>query len=73
MEIIVVGASVTLQIATISFYKAVHPDGTTRLQLKGFSLSLVFEDFFRKYFWRVQCYLNPDKNSEYFTLRRDVP
>jgi hypothetical protein len=46
MEITAIGASVTLQIATIGFYSAVHPGVTTRLELKGFSLNSVFEDFF---------------------------
>ena len=42
---IFLGAFAELQKLTISFVMSVHPHGTTRLPLDGFSRNLIFEDF----------------------------
>ena len=66
----ILGALAQLQKITISFvmpvHPFVHPHGTTRLPLDGFSWNLIFESVL-KIVEKIQVSLKSDKNNGYFT------
>ena len=69
------GAFVKLRKATISFVTSVfacpsaRPQGTTRLQLDGFSWNFIFEHFFENLSKKSRVSSKSDKNNGYFIWR----